>query len=280
MSYQMLDAIGATSPYRIPDHIKAVKLVIMSPEDNVPAKVEAMMSSSPTKFGLRIAGGCSNMSEPDRAMMLYWFGENLGGFRGFVSSGATREVNNLGLVDPMVTEVPTLLAAAGNVVAISTVPRVGDLELVDDSRLRMYREDKWGESVSAPNPGVHMIVIVQSRIGDELDWDGDVTTYVNLFNNRRKYAGWQFACIAWNGGGVTMTEIKLTARSGWPVILVEGSGRGADECIVALRNGTLDLSLDGEGPVPYDPAQHKIYVVSKDQPYSLQQQLAALSYPV
>jgi hypothetical protein len=280
MTTSTLDQLNPSDPFLVPRHIEAVELVIMNEGDPVSPFVHATMGSSSTNFGLRIAGGCSGMEKLDRKHMLDWFESNLGNFRGFVSSGATREVDEAGQLDPMVTEVPAVLARRGNVVTISTVPRVGRLQLVDRSRLRMFREDQWGKSVSQPNPAVHMFIVVQHQLGDEMDWDGDVRMYIDLFNSRRQFAGWQFACIAWNGGGVTKTEIKLTARSGWPVFLVEGSGRGADECIVALRNGTLDLSLDGEDPVPYDPAQHKIYVVSKDQPDSLQQQLAALGYPV
>ena len=273
-------AIDTARPLQVPKHIGAVHVIVMNSGDTVPAAVQAMMSRSPTRFGLRIAGGCSGMRPTDRENMLTWFGQNLADFSGFVSSGATREVTG-GKLDPMVTEVPALLASTGNVITISTVPRVGNLQLVDDSRLQIYNQADWGDSISHPNPGVHMIVMVQDRLGSELDWDGDVLTYVELFDGYRRTAGWQFATIVWNGGGVTKTEVKMALRAGWPVILVKGSGRAADEYITALEtNGVIDLTLPeiDDGMVFHDPDVHNLIVVSKNDPSSLHDQLATLGF--
>ena len=282
MSLSTVNVLDRQDPFRVPDHIGAVHVIVMNNDDDVPAAVHAMMNASPTRLGLRIAGGCSNMEASDKETMLEWFGSNLADFRGFVSSGATREVSD-GVLDPMVTEVPALLARSGQVVTVSTVPRVGTLQLVDQSRLQLFRADKYGVSTSYPNPGVHMIVVVQDRLGSELDWDGDVLTYVDTFNTYRRTAGWQFASIVWNGGGVTRTEVKRTARSGWPVILVEGSGRAADEYIAAIRAGNLiDLTLPGDDDWHaghYDPGNHPpFHIVSKDEPTSLRDKLVELGF--
>jgi hypothetical protein len=234
---QTTSVLDPTKPFRVPEHIGKVKVIVMNQSDTVPAAAKALMGSSPARLGLRIAGGCSNMSRSDRDNMLMWFGANLRDFTGFLSSGGTREVVN-GVIDPMVTEVPALLAGMGRVITLSTVPRTGDFELVDDSRLQVFTQSEWGDSISHPNPSVHMLVFVQHELGDTLDWDGDVETYITLFNTFQRTAEWQFATIVWNGGGVTETEIKLAARSGWPVILVKGSGRAADKYVDAHRSGT------------------------------------------
>lgn len=281
MNSTVFDQLNPTQPFVVPDHIGAVQLITMNNGDAVPAAVDALIGSSPTHYGLRISGGCSGMSAADREHMLAWFTSNLADFSGLVSSGATREVTD-GHLDPMVTEVPALLAARNpdTVVTISTVPRVGRQELVDQSRLRLLREDQWGTSVVTLNPGVHMIIMVQHALGDNLDWDGDVATYIDHFNVWRR-RGWQFCNIVWNGGGVTKTELKRSLQSGWPVFVVEGSGRAADEYADAVRSGTaINLALDeDEGPVPYDPTQHQLYVVSQDDPHSLKQGLSKLGYP-
>jgi hypothetical protein len=279
MTTQALQQLGPDRPFAVPDHIGEVHVVVMNHGDNVPMAVSAMMNAAATRFGLRTIGGCSNMSDADREYMLDWFGRNLWEFSGFMSSGGTREVGDDGRLSPMVTEVPALIAQNGKVVTISTVPRVGDMQLVDNSRLRIFRRDEYGEHVVSFNPGVHMLVVVQNRLGDALDWDGDLQAYIKLFNMQRQF-GWQFGGIMWNGGGVTKTELKLLARSGMPAIMVEGSGRAADEFIAAMRAGRLDLTLPGdESPVLYDRARHPVYVVNKHEPYGLRDQLRALGFP-
>lgn len=280
MSSSAVSALDVTRPYRVPEHIGAVHLIVMNSTDQIVPAVHAQISASPTRKGLRITGGCANMEAPDKVDMLAWFSGNLVDFSGFVSSGATREVSADRLLDPMVTEVPALLASTGRVTTLSTVPRVGAFQLVDESRLQMFREDEWGGGITCPNPGVHMIVVVQDQMGDQLDWDGDLLAYVELFDTYRRTAGWDFATIVWNGGGVTKTEVKLTARAGWPVILVKGSGRAADEYCNAIKAGdSIDFTLTGEDePVLYDPSVHQLYVVSKDEPTSLRDQLAALGF--
>jgi hypothetical protein len=45
-----------------------------------------------------------------------------------------------------------------------------------------------------------------------------------------------------NGGEIAGNEALQSVRNGWPLLVVEGSGRFADELSAAVRNGTLDAS--------------------------------------
>jgi hypothetical protein len=229
--------LALDKPYTVPANIRFVRLLVTGEHDPLPTAVAAFTHRSPVNIGLRLAGGCANMSAQDKLGMLEFFGRGLRDFTGLVSSGGTREASN-GRIDPMVTDVPALLAAQSphSVVAISTMPRTGDLGLVDDSRLVLSDDGHM-----LPNPGVHMLILVQSHTGMTLGWDGDLNMYFDLFGNLVRHGGWNFGTVVYNGGGVTRKEALRAMALGWPVILVRGSGRQADVIIGEVEAGTLEL---------------------------------------
>jgi len=224
--------LGTNRAFEVPAHIGQVRLIVTDNPAKAKTAVGAFMHRSPARQGLRIAGGCAGMTPADKLDMLAYFRAALAGYSGFVSSGATRNEAN-GAIDPMVTDVPAMLAKQlGNcVLTISTVPRTGDMALTGDSRLVL--DAAHGIN---PQPGVHMIVVFQHQFADQaLEWDGDLDGYFALFNTYVREGGWRFGLPVWNGGGVTQTEAIRAANLGWPVFLIEGSGRKADELAAAVR---------------------------------------------
>jgi hypothetical protein len=244
--------VDPTDPFRVPSHIGRTTLFVPSSLAAVQAVVGATMHQSVTKLGLRIAGGCSNMTREFKDSTPGFFLRELAGFRGLVSSGATRDVDDDGKLDIMVTDVPAYLAAQrpNDILTISTAPVVGDLGLVDKSRL-VIGDAKYGNDHPV-NPGVHMVILFQAETCDQfLDWNGDLD-YVDMFNLYVRRGGWQFATIVWNGGGVTREEAVKAALRGWPVFLVEGTGRAADQMLSELNAGTL---VDHKG----EPVNEELY---------------------
>lgn len=227
--------LGTERPFQVPNHIGEVRLIVTDNAAKAQVAVGAFMHRAPARIGIRIAGGCSGMSEADRVNMLDYFRAGLNRFTGFMSSGATRDTNGR-QISPMVTDVPAVLARnlRGRILTVSTVPRTGNMALTGDSRLVLDTQNGVN-----PQPGVHMIVVFQPAFAHEqLGWDGDVEGYFTLFNAYAQ-SGWPFGLIVWNGGGVTKQEALRAAELGWRVFLVEGSGRQADELAAAVRNQKL-----------------------------------------
>jgi hypothetical protein len=250
------------APFLVPDNIGAVRLIVTHDHRFVGITVGAFMHNSPTKVGARIAGGCANMSFDDKVDMIEFFVELFRGFAGFVSSGGTRQESD-GKIDPMVTDVPAALAAAygDQVVTLSTTPRTGEMSLVDDSRLVLDA----GSGI-LPQPGVHMLIVVQPEFSHEVSgWDGDVDAYFALFNEYVKQAGWQFMMPVWNGGGLTRQEAVKAANLGWLVLPVKGSGRAAQDLIDEINAGSV------EGVKP--ESQANFLVVDRDNPAAGRQEL-------
>jgi hypothetical protein len=227
----------ATLPYRVPQEIGFVIVEFARPGDPLD-HVAAFLHRSPAPFGIRLAGGCSGMSPEAKQHMLEFFGNGLFRFEGFASSGGTRQITVDGMIDPMVTDVPGILRAQSpRVLTLSTLPQTDTIGLVEDSRMVLQPDGRL-----VPNPGVHMLVVVQDTLGERLGWDGDVRLYLDLFQTQVVEAGWRFGMVVYNGGDVTRQEVAWAIQMGWVIILIRGSGRQADILIGEIEGGQLDLA--------------------------------------
>jgi len=238
--------MNKTAPYLTNE---PVKLIVMNADNSLPANFALMGTRAEKKVAIRLAGGCKNMSLDDKEYMLSFFSNSFKNFNGLIWSGATRQVDDNDCIDPMITDVPGIIAKKNSgCIALGTVPRTAMLTLRDNSRLVL---DDWG---TAPNPDMHGILIVQKGPDGELGWDGDVETYIAMMRNWKDYAGFTaLGLISWNGGEVTRKEINKVAKLGWPTILIKGSGRVTDE----MANTDKFTSLKN------------VYVIDKDNPSQL-----------
>lgn len=238
-------------------------VLVMNATDGLPAAFALMGTTARDKVAVRLSGGCKGMSAADKAAMLDYFAAAFDGFGGVVWSGGTRQTDSDGALDPMVTDVPGVIAAKNaRAVALGTVPRVALLSLQGESRLVL---DEYG---TGPNPTMQAILVVQNGPDGELGWDGDVATYFALMEQWRNHAGFSaLGLIGWNGGAVTEDEILRAARKRWPTILVRGTGRATDDVIGKVESGKLEeLKV---------PADHRIVVVDRADPATLRTALSA-----
>ena len=249
-------------PFRVTAPEGKVKLVIMNASDGLPAAFALMGTRAQRKVALRLGGGCKGMNQQDKLDMLEYFSTAFAGYDGLIWSGSTRQVTSEGQIDPMITDVPGVIAAANkDAVALGTCPRIEMLTLQQDSRLVL---DEWG---TVPNPDMAGILIVQNGPDGAGAWDGDVATYFRLMESWRDFAGFTaLGLITWNGGQITQDEIMLAAKKKWPVMLVRGSGRATDEVADKLTNGDKEL-------LETLPTDHRVTVVQRDNPESLRKAL-------
>lgn len=229
-----------TQPFKVTAPGGQTKLLVMdAKKDGLPAAFALMGTTARRKVALRISGGCKGMGPEDKGQMIEMFRAAFRGFGGLVWSGGTRQFTGDGAVDPMVTELPGVIAAENEgCVALGSCPRTALLRLQGDSRLVL---DDYG---TAPNPTASGILIVQDGPDGALGWDGDVEAYLRLMDQWRDHAGFTaLGLVAWNGGPITRDEILRSAKRGWPTILVRGSGRATDEVIDLLgaANGAAAL---------------------------------------
>ena len=225
-----------TNPYQVTSPNGRVNLFVMNHAGHIPVAFALMGTQAADKVAIRISGGCKEMNAQDKTNMLDYFSAALQGFQGLIWSGGTRTIGKDGQVDPMITEVPGVIANANpGCVALGSVPRTGTLSLQGDSRLVL-------DQYNVPNPSMSGILIVQngsdgsaSSIGSNGGWDLDVPTAYELMNQWRDSAGFRsLAAIGWNGGPITADEIVRAANNGYTTVVVAGSGRAADDIAKAI----------------------------------------------
>ena len=54
----------------------------------------------------------------------------------------------------------------------------------------------------------------------------------------------RIVAILVNGGAIAADEALQSVRNGWPLLVIEGSGRFADELSTALRDGQFAKSAE------------------------------------
>jgi len=234
-------------------------LIIQDKGAQLPATFALMATRAARKVCIRISGGCKGMNADDKKAMMDFFQIAFKGFEGMIWSGGTRQFDKDGNLDPMVTDVPGVVAAGNpKCVALGSTPRTDVLRLVEESRLVL---DDYG---TAPNPSMNAILLVQDGAEGKLGWDGDLDAAFGLMDQLTQYGGFHRAgVIAWNGGAITRDEVMRSIKKGWPTIVVKGSGRAADEIAAELVAGT------------FADKRENLYVVDKSSPHILRKLLIA-----
>ena len=237
-------------------------LIIQDKKEQLPATFALMATRAARKVCIRISGGCKGMNTDDKKAMLEFFQIAFEGFEGMIWSGGTRQFDKDGNLDPMVTDVPGVVAASNpNCVALGSTPRTDVLRLVEESRLVL---DDYG---TAPNPSVNAILLVQDGADGKLGWDGDLDAAFGLMDQLAQYGGFHRAgVIAWNGGDITHDEVMRSVKRGWPTYVIKGSGRAADKIAAELEAGTLKVS------------ENNLFVVDKSDPIGLRQMFISFGF--
>jgi hypothetical protein len=253
---------GMKSPYAVTAPGGEMKLLVMDRRESFPTTFALMASTAPLRTAVRLSGGCKGMGPADKTAMLGYFAEAFAGYRGMVWSGATRSFTKDGSLDPMVTDVPGVIADGNpECVALGSAPRTDVLRLVGDSRLVL---DGYG---TGPNPSMRGMLIVQNGADGKSDWDGDLDAAFGLMDNLVEYGGFAVAgIVAWNGGPITEDEVMRSAKRRWPTIVVKGSGRAADDIAAKLEAGDPAL-LDKL------PKGHRLVVADRADPTTLRRHL-------
>src|SRR5437773_3813591 len=84
-------------------------------------------------------------------------------------------------------------------------------------------------------PNHSYFVLVKSN-----DWGGETRTMLEL---ARAFKA-QTVAILVNGGAIAGDEALQTARNGWPLLVIEGSGRFADDVCAAVRDRQAAKSVE------------------------------------
>jgi hypothetical protein len=190
---------------------------------------------------VRITGGCADMTPEDAQGVLELFQAAFSGFEGAILIGGTRMIYGK---DPDsvlfgITEVgPAIRRDNPDSFVLGVVPRCDDfgydtevpiLTVKQDESITETQNKRDQGLTTIVHPDQDLVVAAITPLTKDEIWDDEVEfcRYVTktLVDNGR----WQSLLVAYNGGGTTEREIRATAGRGWPVLIVQGSGRKCDE---------------------------------------------------
>jgi len=187
------------------------------------------LTTAPRKIVVRFTGGCGKMSSEDAEDLYELFNEAFVGFQGAMLFGGTRMLcrEDSTVVVPGITEVVHRIRSNNpQSISLGVVPRTSILSL---SELGMIVEDDpQTPYVTIVHPEQDMCLMVQVGTDCPEVWDAEYQECQRIMEDLRGFAGFQTLLICYNGGTVTERELLVHAKKGWPVLLIEGSGRTTD----------------------------------------------------
>jgi hypothetical protein len=185
---------------------------------------------------IRITGGCGEMEPQEEEKVINYFRNAFEGFGGVIFSGGTAKYNKEnGEKSFMITALPVILAEGNeNIKVLGSFPRTDVFRLADGEKgmanllFDSANLNPEKTHVQMPDANYDELLAVQGNVNTFLDWDGDLEVYFDLMDIWRQ-GGVKTALIMFNGGGVTLKEARKAVEEGHKLIIINGSGRKADE---------------------------------------------------
>lgn len=203
------------------------------------SKPELSLTSAARKVVVRFTGGCGWMSKEDAVGFYDIFVEAFAGFEGAILFGGSRMLKKDDPTEivPGITEIPPLIKKnCPKSVILGVVPRFQDLKL---SQHGLVISDELGNDfITIVNPDQGQCVVVQKSADEGVSlipnlplggWEIEYLECQRIISDLINYADFSSLLVSYNGGKVTEAEIVSTAQKGWPILLINGSGRKSEE---------------------------------------------------
>lgn len=214
---------GTVETFQIPS------LVIKNKGDSV-TDMMLRLTRAKRRVVIRLTGGCGKMSAEDADGLYALYRDALAGFDGAMLFGGTRMLlrDDPSVVVPGITEIPWFCRdVCPDMITLGVIPRTSLIGLCDYGML--INDEPDTPYITIAHPRQHLGLIVQLSADKPEVWDAEWQECVRMTELLRESAGWTSVLICYNGGSVTERELVATATRGWPVILVDGSGRKTEE---------------------------------------------------
>lgn len=219
-------------------------LFVQSLGERLSSSVTLSLTNARDKYLIRLTGGCGYMSLEDAEGLYDLFVDAFADeFHGAILFGGTqmRMKEDVTIVRPGITEVvPRIKKRSPNTITLGVVPRVEGMRLSKAGGLIVY-DDPVDPYFTQVHPDQDLCVIVQNSVDTDTVWDTEYVFVERATQTLEQICHWKQLLIAYNGGGVTEKEILLWCKHGWPVLLINGSGRTSGE---RLANDAVFLAAN------------------------------------
>lgn len=210
--------------------MKGVQVFTLNSDEQSSAIVALQLTRAPQHVVMRLAGGSGAISWEDGNRGSALLSTALGRFQGAILFGGTRVVkmSQTFKVWPGIQEVPFIVKSLSpKVTILGIIPRISIFRLVENLGM-VISEDPENDKVTIVHPEQDICLQVQTNVDDFAPWDAEWIESLKIAEHLRLYAKWQSLLVAYNGGTVTLQEIKAWAALGRPVVIVKDSGQTCD----------------------------------------------------
>ncbi len=227
-------------PLVIPRLEKHSYLDVVSPSDYA-AATDALLTlgkQAPANVIIRFAGGCKGFEPKDVDELMKFLlkgfvsSDGLRHFQGSVGSGGTQDFNKDGIESVMITQVPIVFAKIFDAVAWGSTPQTHRLRISEEGGVLV---SKYGAQLDARG---HLNIVTHESAYGNQGWNGDVRWYLSAMAKMIN-EGHKGGVPVVNGGDVTLDEALLALSLKIPVILVDGTGRAAEQLVKASQDGQI-----------------------------------------
>ncbi len=206
-------------------HFSIPSLVIKSKGEST-TRLALRLTRARRKMVIRLTGGCGKMSEEDAAGLYELFRSALAGYDGALLFGGTRMLrrDDPSMVVPGITEIPSFCReTCPDMITLGVIPRTQEIGICEYGLLLV---DEPGDPyMTVAHPGMDLGLLVQRSADEPEVWDAEWQECLHITGDLREFGGFSSVLVCYNGGTVTERELLAVAARGWPVILVDGSGR-------------------------------------------------------
>jgi len=198
------------------------------------AQVSLKLTTAPTKWIVRVTGGCGYMSPQDGEHLIETFSSAFSGYKGSLIFGGTqmRDRDTNEVVCGITEVVPAIQANNPEVVSLGIIAKCSDINITN--RGLIISDNNDDKYITFCHPQQNIALIVQKNPdtpskATETIWDMEYQEAMEIISDLRQFAEMRSLLVSYNGGKTTEKEILATAQKGWPILLVKGSGRITDQ---------------------------------------------------
>lgn len=204
------------------------KMIFTSGADSPETLIQRLRISKPQTL-IMISGGAALLNDSHRGYLIRLFSDGIARAaienKSMIIDGGTMSgvMSLMGLgVASQNYQIPLLGIAPSGCVMYP-----GHMDSIDDNIKFNPKTSHSGLALLDPNH-THFILVDSNDWGQETDLMYRLAQSLSSTNRT--------VTVLVNGGNIAKTEILNTVRAGWPIVLVEGSGRLADEIAAGLKD--------------------------------------------
>jgi hypothetical protein len=254
-------------------------LYVQNVGEDVSTKVALSLTQARERLVVRFTGGCGLMSDEDARAMQHLLTEPFRDFGGAILFGGTQMVSrdNPSQVIPGITEIPPLIRdMCPDARVLGVVARTSDFQILPGLGLIVSNEPSRSYATIA-HPNQDVCLVLQKSVDQTTVWDTEYQVCEHIVRHLVDYAQWRPLLFVYNGGGITEKEILLWAKNEWPILLVRGSGRKADQyandenfllanpCVTVAETTTWSIRdrLEELGAIPISSRKAELRLIPK-----------------